>query len=740
MAYKVTFVGAQAHEATPEIAVYSLDTLGRITGKLAVANEGKLALKTDAHAVVAFGPDVPNPEKLDPKGLVTLRVSDQLPLWKQTGEIQIPSQWWRGWLGFVTCLSGNAIRCNPFFDLPGLRAIALGRQEIIFPERCEPLCNAVVEVWEYTTCCWPFPIIYVPQLIDNLTKFLAENPIMFPGPPQPGPVEASLVNRVDAALGAGKLSNTFVPSNTLGTHLATLQSLSAEDAATYFEAHPILWPYWCSGSSAELGETTLNPDGSFSFCYRYFPFFRFNCRNSYFYKVKQLVNGVWTYVYDGSVANQYFTADEVANLYTGTGQTCFQPPPLGNDYIAFQAIGATNTWDLNSNWKAAIAGVDQNQTGDTSMASTLNIDAGLEVGNGAPWATTLNLLLNYDPALQTASPSPTYYRLSVVQADPGGSGNPMSGATLVPLLTPISWSYIDTSTNPPTIASQSLGPVNPATVNGNQGLYQIPYFGGSNPSWLGNQFHQYLDTTQLPNLISGGPGMGNGQFLLVLEVFDLNGNRLVPTDATSPKAGDTRGTFHFIRLMDSTTTADVQFNSLTHILWVDNRPVVGAIEYFMSSAGVQVCQYYQGDSGTPFYVGFQAYHAVMCDPAPHPANSFMSSFVLNWEEGLGGTTGTLASGDDTNWSAPNSCTVGVANAVSTATPPSSVPPFNVPNVTFGDMLGTQTTCSFALTLGVYPKHTNGYGTIWGYESIKTAALALSDAPPPPPCLPIRDLK
>lgn len=737
MAYKVIFVGAQAHETTPHIAAYSLDTLGRVTGKIAVSAEGKIDLKAESNAVIAFGPDVPNPAKLDSKNLVTVRVSDKLPLWKQTGEIQIPSQWWRGWLGYVTCLSGNAYRCTPFFDLPGLRAMALGRRPIIFPERCEPLCNAVVEVWEYTTCCWPFPIVYVSQLIDNLTRFLAENPIMFPGPPQPGPLDTKLVKNVDAALGAGKLSNTFVPSTTLATHLATLRNLSPEDAVAYFEAHPILWPYWCTGSSSELGQTTLNPDGSFSYCYWHFPFIRFNCRNSYFYKVKQLMNGSWTYIYDGSVAGQYFTADEVANLYTQIGQTCFQPPALGNDYIALQAIGATNTWDLNSNWKPAIAGVDQNQTGDISMASTLNIDAGLEVGSGAPWATTVNLLLNYDPALQTANPSPAYYRLSVVQADPGGSGGPMSGATLMPLLTPISWSYIDTSTNPPTIASQSLGPVNPATVKGNQGLYKIPYFGGNNPSWLGNQFHQYLDTTKLPNLISGGPGTGNGQFLLVLEVFDSMGNRVVPTDAVHPAAGDTKGTFHYVRLMDSTTTADVQFNSLTHILWVDNRPVVGAIEYFMSSAGVQVCQYYQGDSSTPFYVGFQAYHGVMCDPAPRPAKSFMNSFDLTWEEGLGGTTGILAAGDDTNWSAPNSCTVGVANAVSTATPPSSAPPFNVPNVTFGEMLGAQTTCSFALTLGVSPKHTNGYGTIWGYGANQTAALALSDAPPPPLCLPTR---
>ena len=79
----------------------------------------------------------------------------------------------------------------------------------------------------------------------------------------------------------------------------------------------------------------------------------------------------------------------------------------------------------------------------------------------------------------------------------------------------------------------------------------IPYSGGGNPSWLGNQFHQYLDTTKLLNVIAGGPGTGNGQFLLVLEVFDSAGSRLVPATSAAPTATDTRGTFNYVRLLDS---------------------------------------------------------------------------------------------------------------------------------------------------------------------------------------------
>jgi hypothetical protein len=133
-------------------------------------------------------------------------------------------------------------------------------------------------------------------------------------------------------------------------------------------------------------------------------------------------------------------------------------------------------------------------------------------------------------------------------------------------------------------------------------------------------------------------------------------------------------------------------------------------------------------------VGFQAYHAVMCDgpQSPVPSASFMSSFDLSWQEGLNGNSGWLAQGEDTNWS--NGCTVGVANAYSTASPPSPPSAFAVTPTTFGEMLGAETACSFALSLVVYPKHTDGYTTLSQFEYVTTAAVALSDAPPTPPCL------
>jgi hypothetical protein len=152
------------------------------------------------------------------------------------------------------------------------------------------------------------------------------------------------------------------------------------------------------------------------------------------------------------------------------------------------------------------------------------------------------------------------------------------------------------------------------------------------------------------------------------------------------------------------------------MLWVDNRPVNGKIGYFQSSSGTQVCQFISATPETYFSVGYYAYHAVMCDGAtsssPVPTSSFMAGYSVTWEEGLGGSTGTLDSGGDTN--NPNSCPPG-SYAVSPTGPPDGT--------TFATMLAGQTACAFTITLTVSPKHWDGFETLSG--SSWPAAVALS---------------
>ena len=193
MATKITLVGAQANEQAANVAIYSLDARGRITEKIGAVIGGQLDV--DVHqlpAEVLFGPDVENPTSLDPASLLRVRVSDQLASWEANKAILIPAQWWRRWLGFQTCISGEVFRCFPFvFGLREFESIALGRQAIPVREFCHPLCSGVVEVWTNTCCCRPFLLSAVPTVIANLKQFLADNPVMFPAPPRPnpGPVE-----------------------------------------------------------------------------------------------------------------------------------------------------------------------------------------------------------------------------------------------------------------------------------------------------------------------------------------------------------------------------------------------------------------------------------------------------------------------------------------------------------------------------------------------------------------------
>jgi hypothetical protein len=745
MPYKVTLVGAQAHEQTPVIAVYAVDARGRVGNKIAAVANGQLYLPTDRTAVVAFGPDVAEASTLDPKGLVTLRLADQLPIWDRNNEILLPPNWWRGWLGFEICVNGNTYRCFPvFLDRDTLRAIGLGLLPSVIYGNCQPLCDATVEIWRSTTCCWPFLITDVPKLIANLSAFLQANPVMFPPLPSPGPVERSLASRVDAALGAGKISTSFVPSPTLAAHLQTLESLTPQDAVNYIETYPSLWPFWCDTSSEYLGETAVNPDGSFSFCYSYYPFFLFNCRTSYFYKVKQYVNGAWQYIYDGAAANQYFSADDVADVYAQTGQLCYQPPILPAGTATLQQIGFIPAYDFNSHWvttptSGPLAGIDQTQLGDGVMAPLPLQNAGLGLADGAPWTQTISIMLNFDPALKTMQTGGTsgayYYRLSTVQADPSRSGKPISGATPQPITNAVAWNYQDDTVSPPVTRTMLLGPNTEGTQSG---LFIIPYAGDRN--WFGNAdntgfYHQTLDTTTLANAITNGPGQGNGQFLLILELFDNSGNRLVPT-GTGTKTGDVDADFTFVRLIaappvtpPALTDAIVNFPSLTHVIWVDNRPVVADIVNFQSSSGTQVCQTLTAAASAQFTVGYQAYHTVMCDGggSPVPATTFISSYAISWEKGLGGGTGFLVEANENSvpdnippplMNAPTNCPAG-ANSVSTSAVDNPLAADN----TFGNLLGTDTFCAFSIQLSAQPKHTNGFNTVGAV--VNTAAVALS---------------
>ncbi len=726
MQLDVKFVGAQPNEQTPGIALYMIDARGQAT-RIAALAKGKLevgdAPPKDASAIVALGPDVPDPRTLDSKSLLQLRLAAQLPLWRKSQAIEIPAQWWRQWLSFTICLSGKVSKCFPLFldKLPLVKNLALGQFPHLPWEFCSPICNGVVEIWESTCCCFPFLLTDVPPLIAKLKAFLAENPVMFPAPsrpgPDPGPVERALERTVDRAMAAGKVDLRFVPSTQLHEDLQMLEASTPQDAVQYFQTHPSLWPIWCTCTSAKLGEAGLNPDGTFNFCFQQFPFILIFCHRSYFYKVKQLQGGQWVYIYDGAAANQYFSADEFAYLSTLLGNACgtVTPPPPGTDFATLQQIGSTLSYALHSHYGGVDgSNNDLTQTGAYSVAAPPP-DGGLVNSNNAPWCKTLSFMLYFDPGMEALGAY--YYRMSVAPADL--NGNPVG--PMQPIQNPIAWSkYVLVGTEVD-IEPQVLGPN--SVVNGSNtinGLYLIPY--NADQDWLSGQFHQYFDTRTLNSTASGVPGPGNGRFLLAVEVFDKNGNRLVPPGVT-PGTGDVAVSFQFLRLMSASgpgSTANVRQAALTHLFWADNRPVVAEIDDFSlnGSASSAQCQFLSGPADAKFQVGYRAYHAVMGDPPPNPIppTTFMSSYDLWWERGLSGGSGTFDSGGDTNQPAS-------MGSGSPAESPGNNGELDGPDSQL--LPPPLTACSFAITLNVYSKHTDGTYHYNDLDATVVAAVALS---------------
>jgi len=748
------FTGAEPNEQTPSMALYTIDARGQLT-KLASLSNGKLDLGSDTTKLgttVALGPDVADPSTLDPKLLVNLKVSDQLAQWQKTGTIEIPANWWRPWLPIRICVSGKASKCYPFiFDrVTLLRSIATGIG--IGPvEICWPLCNGVVEVWESTCCCFPFLVADVPPFLDKLTTFLGNNPVMFPAAARPGakttPVGRALAKSVDSAIAAGKIDYRFIPNTQLQQDLQTMKGLSAADAVTYFQAHPSLWPIWCTCSQAQLGQSSLNPDGTFSFCYDQYLLPIFTCFRSYFYKVKQYQGGTWVYIYDGAAANQYFNADEVANLDTFLGNACgsVTPPPPGTDFVILQQIGGTLSYNLHSNYGGVGAGnIDKTQTGPYSVATPPQLGGLVNFGdfNDAPWCQSLSFMLYFDPGMEKLGAY--YYRVSFAPADT--NGNPVGPMQVI--VNPIAWAKfvieVVGGVTEIDIEYQTLGP---NSVGSEIGLYQIPYNAtttpppgtGSDQDWLSGQYHQYFDTTTLNPTASGVPGPGNGRFLLAVEIFDSSGNRLVPSGVTLA-SGDKAASFQYLRMMSASgpgSTANVQQPALTHLFWADNRPVVAKIDSFTmdGSSCSEQCQFLSGAPADSFQVGYRAYHAVLSDPSPNPLppTTFMASFDLWWERGLGGPTGTFDSGGDTDEpptraAGPDEESPAANGLLSTLLPvvpgekPCTATDCNTPPTAPPCY---PTACSFSVILDVSSKHTDGSGHPLDMDASDIAAVALS---------------
>jgi hypothetical protein len=743
--------GKRDEEPAPNTALYRLDGRGQPVEKLTQVRDDKLGVSeklVNERALLGIGPDVDDLAELRGVKLLRVRAEAAIPEWERTASVSIPGNLWPQWFFEEVCVSGSVQRCLPLLRIepPRLasrtllpRTLGLAKTDIAasaaikptassigilrptLPTRCRPVCDGVVEIWEKECCCrivlpdpdepvpWDicerFPELCNPIPIDLCERFpplcepLPEIPDLGPGPwpgPDPAPFQfvrferplARMLKLRDASVDPA-LQQPLSPR--LLADLRTLRSLPAAEAEPFLLDRPWLHHLWCHcHAPRKIGETTLNADGSFSFCFRRSRLsINKHCHRTYAYKVRQWQENQWVEVYDGIAAHAWFTAGETADLHTyrADTRTCGDPdaPDVdhGRPYVLFERIGSTPTHRLHS----------PKQTTDSGIGSALPPEGGLVSKSWAddcPWASTLGFRLLFDEGMQALGA--TYYRISLVASD--ANGNPLGGATPQPFTTPRAWSKIEFNAGQYQTVAEALGP---QVVNGETGLYMIPYLTGN--TWLSGQYHQAWNTANKPN----------GRYLLLLEVFDATGNRLKPDSAPAAEAG-TATAFDFLYWSTPVNFETVDHAQLAHVVWIDNLRVFGDIEDLRKNglASSEECQFITGDGGDSFSVGFRAFHR----NGP-TGTSFMLDWDLDWRRGLNGGWQNLDYGIQN-----------VPPGLDTGNPQQSAA------ASFSTMLSglTPPKCAFTVALEVRAKHTNGHLRLESFDRWDFASFALEILP------------
>jgi hypothetical protein len=727
MEFPVVFAGLENEIDAPKAALYLIGGDGAPDKKL--GSIGGSTFRLDAAppkgARVAIGPDVKDPKTINPDTLLRYRFDDVIDDWRERG-ILLPKDRWSLLLREIVCVSGRVRKCRPWwydiFNLPltgistAARFQAIDRAtdltSALFPYWCVPLCDGIVEVWERKCCCH-HPWVDVGSLLDKLRDLLERVPIEIDWPiPEPDPEPwGPLVDVGRVALNPQPLppvarralksakrtatAKVFDPAETYASErlfedYRALVSMPRANAQAYIQARPYLYAYICNCTMKKVGQVAIQPDGEFDFCYwrpRQWHYHHHHCTTTHAYKVKQLINGVWTTVYDGVAGQDYYGQGERAEIRTTNpkARPCSagpKPPHEGDGtpFVILQNVTGANTNHFNF----------PTQT-DVSRVAPLSANSGLYSWGGlsatedlrdCPWASTLSFRLWSSPLLKDIV---VYYRLKVSRVDT--NGQPVGGFQT--LNNAVTWQRFDGTSK----TTESLA-VPSAEVGGEEGLYKFPYE-GDGKNWFWVDYHQSWDTTAL-----------DGRFMLVLEVFGPGGVRIKPDGAAGPGA---ERAFQFRRWIDADDTSNVPFADCAHIFWVNNEPVVGDIVDLRKDGqpNSDECQFMSGDAATEFSVGFRAYHGkgVTTGGGPGDTNSFLRAYGLSWQRGLNGPSATLE--------------VGRSDQGELAVEPSN-------SEDFGTMLGSHRKCTFSTTLNVYGKHHNGSTFLYGndFHKTDTASFAL----------------
>jgi hypothetical protein len=588
------------------------------------------------------------------------------------------------------------------------RAFRLDR-ELLFPRRCAPVCEGVVEVY-LRRCCWR-PIVVFDPRIDELLEVLERIPPPWPPPdpwpgpdpdpwpgPWPGPDPGPGPDPAPFLLGG-------LPDEVrlnAARDRAAIRALPAEARPAYINARAYLHRLWSCGTPRLVGSGFLQPDGEFQVCWRWFPtFLPANCREEVAYVVKQLVDGVTVTIYDGRLAGRWYALGETPTLttYDRRAITCRggDTPPVPGAAVFLERIGATESHQLETPAPAGWDRVSAPAFNSGLLFPAPSLAAAKGLLRNCNLGGTLQLLYRFSEPLRAAGAK--YYRLTVQRAD--GSGNPVGAPQR--LGPPSSqWRKFRFAGGSIQVIAVPLaaGPV----PSGEPDLWTIPYDADlpANEEWLAHQFHGQLDTT----------AFADGRHLLTVEVFNAAGQRLRPAGAAGAGT-DAPFQYHLWEQSGGVDTfPTVPFSGLTHMLWWDNRAGTGDIEGVQVSGSpvpVGTCLFLSGPPTAELLVRHRAFH---------PQEMFLQGYQLTCYRGLEGPVH--------NPPAISNGVLPVADANANAGQPPAAAALST-GMAFSTLLGPHRRCSFAVNLTMSLKTTNGSGFLHQGGLRDTVAFALEQA-------------
>jgi hypothetical protein len=587
-----------------------------------------------------------------------------------------------------------------------------------------PVCNARVHVCEVDRIRLVLELLperEVLKLRDDLLDKLRVAPWPRPPIPEPGPLlgqltgpfntrSAMLAAAPAVASGAGQpQAMEFAASALASTRSVAQLRARLIDLSSLILIHlcdlVYLWGYF-QVNCFTVAEA--DSEGRFS------ALFFYDCKDQpdlYFW-VEQFQDGAWQTVYRPSIGCgtywNYACGSEVV-LYLPRAVACEEPPygipPGVTLFVVPWAIANAPIWGIPPGAPAA-------PTGWVRPDGMLDYDSDSSLGMlyNAPFGGTLNFI--HDDSYFIPTDGIKYYRYAYRRLN-ATSNTGAADPSWTPIVTP-QWRGYRLEYSGGRLPTYESYPVGPSTQGPNTSLFEFKPQQPPNPGgtvvaseWLSGNVSEVAASWNTllaaPPLSADNASDDAGVFEVKIEVFDKNGNQVMPG----------AGTFRFLaRNADGTTTrlataAEEAGGAYVLRVHVDNngttaelpQPSIGGI------AASDDCGFLRYESGDLVHVQYRA---------SHPNNHAVFRFgITRGSHGMPSAS-TLAPYVE----------VAAASAPTTTTPYTKTAGSYQRDFTPTELVGACVNAAFAASLGVYGKATNGYGRL-GLDAPGLIAFALA---------------